>query len=164
MKTITEYLPLIFSVIAIGISLKERKRGLSSFVYEMQIKASYELMEAFSNLNQSMIGWISLKRDGYHVHSVPYPTQTVNNITTIYNQISQHRLILSNQLLNKFINLLNEYIKEYEKMGEDIKYVSKVDWFLKIATLQNEIRKEFGIHKLTQSNKNIVGIPFSPKN
>lgn len=160
MENFYSSIPVILSIIAIFISLNERKRSLSSVVYEKQIQACYELITSFSQLEKSFHGWIDLKEKGYHVHSVPYPQQTSDSISQIYMDLRGHFIVLPSKFLNEFTTLMYYFLEEHEKMCDDIKYLTdKNEIYDKMGVVQNRIRKEFGIEKLSASNRSILGIP-----
>lgn len=157
-------LAIIISVIAIIISLKERKRGLSSVVYETQIQACIEITDAFGELDQIFHGWVDLKEQ-YHNHREPYSKQTADAITSVYSILRTKCIVLPNRLIHEFTVLMHFYIREQEKMVNEKDYAAdKNDLFIKFAELQNKIRNEFGIEKLSASNKTIAGITTPPKN
>lgn len=136
--------------------LRERKRVLSTVVFEKQIEACSQVLLQFTGLNQSLKDWNKQKRR-IPPYTRIYPQGAIEDYNELVDNIKYYSLITPGELLEGEINLLELLKAEMHSMSDS------TEPSLNLKNLDDElgqfliqVKKYFGVENLSNSNRAIL--------
>ncbi len=147
---------LVFGGYTIYFNLRQRKRVLSSVVYNRQIEACYELIEGFAELQVAIRKWNDLRQReimNFYNDDLETNKKYSNQIHTI----QKYSLILPNKLNDGIIRSFEFVKQQIDIMRTNPGHQFDLNAFSdQLGDLYSTMRITFGIEKLSKANKSIL--------
>lgn len=155
LNDIVTAITLTLSVMAIVISLKERKNSLRALVYDKQIEACILIYFKVSDFETELSTWNDFRLKGDHDQTDLEEVKKRRG--ELLDDLEKYSVILPDDLFSLVDNLLDFLSAELEAMQKDQKHIYKTAEAMdKTVDLQQNMREYFGIEKLTKANKEVI--------
>ncbi len=158
-----EYITLIIglaSPVIYGLTLfyflRERKSALRSVVYEKQIDACYEIMMTLYELNLLIERWDDKREEGNHNETEKRLTEILKTYNVSANIVRKYNFILPDELQYSIDFLIENMETEINNMAKDMQHYYQREIFYEYKDLKKNIKKFFGIEKLSESNRKVI--------
>lgn len=159
---------LIVSIIALLISIKNRKNSLRENLYNRQLDIFQELFSEVIELEELLLDWkiihteFEKENDSLEIKELREELDELEEDIEYLSdeldmKLSKVQLLLPDEIAEQFDNFMTSFNKiEWRKLKRSLKELDLKEFGNQIFKLEDSIRKYIGLEKLSKANRKVM--------